>query len=106
LIFLGFIVRNLFLTVGKSIRIFRFWGIPTAPAAIAPPPATGGGGFRVAKSVSGSVLQTVLIQASTTPTDPSSWAQIGSLLPTTNPFIFTDPDAGQYPIRFYRVLSP
>jgi hypothetical protein len=40
----------------------------------------------------------------TDPADPSSWVQIGSLLPTTNPFTFTN--ASLFPMRCYRVVSP
>jgi hypothetical protein len=50
--------------------------------------------------------QTILIQATTDLTDPNSWVQIGSLLPATNPFTFTDTNSAQYPARFYRILSP
>ena len=66
----------------------------------------GNTGFQFNVSEGGSVLQTVLIQATANPTDPNSWQQIGSLLPTTNPFTFTDLDAPQYPARFYRVVAP
>jgi hypothetical protein len=51
-------------------------------------------------------LQTVLIQASTNPADPNSWLQIGSVLPSSNPFTFTDTNAWQYPMRFYRIAAP
>jgi len=53
----------------------------------------------------GSSLQTVLIQATTTPANSNSWVQIGSVLPTSNPFTFTDPDAAQYQMRFYRLVA-
>jgi hypothetical protein len=64
------------------------------------------GGCQITVAEGGSVLQTVLIQASTNPTDPSSWVQIDSLLPATNPFTFTDTNASLFPARFYRVVSP
>ncbi len=67
---------------------------------------TASGGFQFTASEGGSVLQTVLIQATTNPADSNSWVQIGSLLPTTNPFTFTDTNAAQYPMRFYRVVAP
>jgi hypothetical protein len=46
------------------------------------------------------------IQATTNPAAPSSWVQIGSLLPATSPFAFTDTNASLFPMRFYRVASP
>jgi hypothetical protein len=36
----------------------------------------------------------------------NSWLQIGSVLPTSNPFTFTDSTAPQYPVSFYRLLAP
>lgn len=77
-----------------------------APATLASVTPTGGGGFQFTASEGGSVLQTVLIQASTNPADPNSWVQIGSLLPATNPFTFTDTNSAQYLMRFYRVVAP
>jgi len=65
-----------------------------------------GGGFQFTASEGGSALQTIVIQATTNPADPSSWMQIGLLLPTANPFTFTDTNASQFPMRFYRVVSP
>jgi hypothetical protein len=64
------------------------------------------GGFQFTVSEGGSTLQTVLIQATTSPADPASWVQIGSVLPTVNPFSFTDTNAALYPMRFYRVVAP
>jgi hypothetical protein len=68
--------------------------------------STVSGGFQFTISEGGSVLQTVLIEASTNPADPNSWGQIGSVLPTSNPFTFIDTNASQYPARFYRILAP
>jgi Kelch motif/Fibronectin type III domain len=64
------------------------------------------GGFRFTLSEGGNSLQTVLIQATTNPADPSSWVQIGSLMPSTSPFTFADTNASLFPMRFYRVVSP
>ena len=64
------------------------------------------GGFQFAVTAGGGSLQTVLFQATTNPADPSSWVQIGALLPTTNVFTFTDTNASSFPMRFYRVVSP
>src|SRR5260370_1156237 len=77
-----------------------------APATLASVTPTDGGGFQFTASEGGYVLQTVLIQATTNPADPNAWVQIGSLLPTTNPFTFTDTNAAQYPMRFYRIVAP
>ncbi len=68
--------------------------------------ALGGGGFQLTISEAGPILQTVLIQASANPADPNSWTQIGSVLPTTNPFTFTDTNSAPFPMRFYRVVTP
>ncbi len=79
--------------------------VPVSPVLSSAALATSGG-FQFSASEGGSILQTVLIQATTNPADPNSWAQIGSLLPTANPFTFTDTNAAQYQRRFYRVLAP
>jgi len=68
--------------------------------------AFGGGNFQFTATEGGSVLQTVLIQATTNVADPNSWVQIGSLLPTGNPFTFSETNTAQYPSRFYRVIAP
>jgi hypothetical protein len=47
-----------------------------------------------------------VIEATTNPADPTSWVQIGSRLPTNSTFTFTDPNAGLYPNRFCRILTP
>lgn len=64
------------------------------------------GGFQISASLGGSGLQTVLIQATTNPANSNSWVQIGSLLPTSNPFTFTDTNAAQFPARYYRMVTP
>jgi len=79
--------------------------VPVSPVLSSAAPSTSGG-FQFSVSEGGSVLQTVFIQATTNPADANSWAQIGSLLPTANPFIFTDTNAAQYQRRFYRLLAP
>jgi hypothetical protein len=62
-------------------------------------------GFQFTASEGGSVLQTVVIQATTNPADSNSWAQIGSVFPSANPFTFTDTNSGLFPMRFYRVVA-
>jgi len=90
----------------SSADILSVYNPVPAPATMAGGTTTDGGGFQFTASEGGYVLQTVLIQASTNPADPNSWVQIGSLLPTTNPFTFTDTNANLYPMRFYRIVSP
>ena len=65
-----------------------------------------GGVFQFTSSAGGSVLQTVLIQATTNLADPNAWVEIGSLLPTVSPFTFTDTNASVYSMRFYRIVAP
>ena len=72
-------------------------------ANITTPPANG---FQIAVSAGSSGLQTFLIQATTNPADPNSWEQIGSIMPDTSPFTFTDTSSAQYPVRYYRVVAP
>jgi len=77
--------------------------VPT-PASLSCVASSASGGFQLI--VQAGAVQTMLIQATTTPADPNSWVQIGSLLPSANPFTFTDTNAAQYPMRFYRVVAP
>jgi hypothetical protein len=65
-----------------------------------------GGNFKFIATEGGSVMQTALIQATTNPSDPNSWVQIGSAFPTNNSLSFTDTNAAQFPTRFYRVVAP
>ncbi len=64
------------------------------------------GVFQLSGSFGASGPQTVLIQATTDPTDPNSWVQIGSLTPSSSPFSFTDTNAGEFPVRYYRAVAP
>lgn len=65
-----------------------------------------GGGFQFSVTEGGSVLQTVVIQATTNLADPNSWVQMESVLPAANPFVFTDTNASQYPALYYRIITP
>jgi hypothetical protein len=80
------------------------------PIPVAPVLSSGAsmpdGSFQLTLSEGGASFQTILIQASANPSDPASWTQIGSLLPTANPFTFTDTNAAQFPARFYRIVAP
>jgi hypothetical protein len=75
-----------------------------APAALAAsaPPVTGG--FQL--TVQASAVQTTFIEATTNPTDPNSWTTIATNPPTSGSITFTDTAASQFPMRFYRVVSP
>jgi len=80
-----------------------------APAALSQPAALssltpGSGGFQF--SVQASVVETTYVQATTNLLDPTSWVTIATNPPTSSTYIFTDPAAGQFPTRFYRVVSP
>ena len=79
--------------------------VPVAPQ-ISGAASLADGTFRFNVAEGGATLQTVLIEATTNPADANSWVQIGSILPTTNPFTFTDSNAAQFPSRFYRVKAP
>lgn len=63
-----------------------------------------GGSFQFIASLG--APQTVVVQATTNPGDASSWSPIATFMPTNNPFTFTDPDAAQFPARFYRLITP
>ena len=65
------------------------------------PGAFGDGGFQV--QLSGAADQNYILQAST---DLVQWVPIATNLPSASPFYFTDPDATNFPYRFYRVLAP
>ena len=90
---------------GLAAGVYAVNPVPAAAQLSSAAPSAGGG-FQITASLGGSVLQTVLIQATTNLADPNSWVQIGSLLPTANPFTFTDTNAAQNPMRFYRILAP
>lgn len=80
--------------------------IPMPPQISVATPNASGTGFQFIVTEGGSILQTVLIEATVNPADPNSWTQIGSVFPLSNPFRFTDPDANRFPARFYRVVAP
>jgi hypothetical protein len=63
-----------------------------------------GGGFQFTASLGN--LQTVQIQAATNPGAAGAWQTIATFLPTNNPFTFTDPNAAQFPTRYYRIITP
>jgi hypothetical protein len=76
-----------------------------APAVLsAPALSQSGGGFTF--TVQASASRTTLIQATTDPGDSSSWVTIATNPPNGTTFNFTDFNASQFPMRFYRVVSP
>lgn len=76
--------------------------VPASLSGFGPTP---GGGFQFTVQQTG-WIQTTLIQATSTPGDPGSWVTIATNPPTGSTYVFTDPDAGLYSTRFYRVVSP
>ncbi|MDR3459314.1 MAG: hypothetical protein P4N60_17935 [Verrucomicrobiae bacterium] len=52
-----------------------------------------------------SAVQTTLIQATANIGDPSWWVTIATNPPGSS-FSFTDTNAGSFPNRYYRVVSP
>ena len=74
---------------------------PAALAAVTVPPATGGFQF----IVQADAAQTTLIQATTNLGDPTSWVTIATNPPASS-LTFTDINAGHFPNRYYRVISP
>ncbi len=89
---------------GFAPGVYAVNPVPT-PAALATlttaPPVTGGFQF----TVQANAVQTTLVQATTNLADPTSWETIATNLPG-NAFTFTDTNASQFPLRFYRVVSP
>jgi len=73
------------------------------PASLTNPVQLTNGQFRF--TVKTTANRSNIIQASTLLT-PSNWVAIGSLVPTSNTFIFTDTNASGFRFRFYRVLEP
>ena len=78
----------------------------TTTAPQGPPDLFVNGNFQFTVQEPGPVVQTLLVQANTSLTDPTGWVQIGSVLPGSGVFTFTDTNASQFPMRFYRVVSP
>ena len=77
--------------------------VPT-PATLANLAATEDRGFQFA--IQTPFAQTTFVQATTDLSDPASWVTIATNNPPAATFTFTDPDAVQFPMRFYRVVSP
>ena len=61
-------------------------------------------GFQI--NATGMPNQTAQVWATTNLSDITSWVMIGSFMPTTSTFSFTDPNASQFSQRFYSVLQP
>ncbi len=75
------------------------------PAAVRPAPIAAGA-FRFNASLGGPLPSPVPVQATTNPLDPNSWTTIGWLPANSTSAAFTDTNASQYPMRFYRVMTP
>ncbi len=64
------------------------------------------GSFRFTGQETGPIVQTMLIEANVDLLNPAGWVQLGSFLPSSSTFTFTDTNAAQYPKRFYRAVAP
>jgi hypothetical protein len=86
--------------------------LPSLAVNPVPTPATLSGAAMVAGNqgfsftVQANAVQTTFIQATTSPGDPSSWVTIATNPPNGSSFSFTDFNASQFPMRFYRAVSP
>ena len=76
---------------------------PPAPALLTNLVRLPDGQFRF--TVKTTANRTNVVQASTNPV-PSNWMPIGTLVPGSNSFIFTDTNAPGLRLRFYRVVEP
>lgn len=76
--------------------------IPAALAPVIAPPVNGVFTFMVQANA----VQTMLIQATTNLTDPTSWVTIATNPPSSSAFSFSDTNAALYPRRFYRTVAP
>ncbi len=65
------------------------------------PSAFSNGVFQV--QLSGAINQNYILQAST---DLVQWIPIATNTPSASPFYLTDPDASNFPSRFYRAIKP
>jgi hypothetical protein len=94
---------------GNSSPLGSVYVIVTNPAPVAPLASGGGllsnGNFQFMVQQGGPAVQALLIQASTNLTDPAAWVQIGSVLPSSGQFSFTDTNAARYSARYYRILA-
>ena len=75
---------------------------PAVLSAVAMP--TTGGGFSF--TVQAGAVRSTLIPATTNPGDHSSWVTIATNPPSGATFSFTDTNASQFTVRFYREVSP
>jgi hypothetical protein len=57
-------------------------------------------------SIVGAPGSSIVIEASTNLHDTTSWFPLQNLTLTNGFFLFSDPDATNYPSRFYRFRSP
>ncbi len=67
-------------------------------------PPTLDGGFRFTLQIGAS--ETTRIQATTNPANPEAWETLATNPYTSGTLSFTDRNAGLFPQRYYRVLSP
>jgi hypothetical protein len=95
---------------GNASPLGSVYVVVTNPVAAAPLLTAGGasanGNFQFTVQELGGAPQTVYIQANADLTNPNGWVQIGSVLPGSTSFTFTDTNSALYTTRFYRVVAP
>jgi len=95
---------------GNASPLTFVYVVVTNPVPVGPLVSGAGplsdGSFQFTVQERGLAVQTVLVQANANPADPAGWVQIGSVLPGSSMFTFTDTNAAHYPARFYRLVAP
>jgi hypothetical protein len=76
---------------------------PPAPALLTNLARLANGQFRFTARTTAN--RTNIVQAATQLV-PSNWIPIGTVVPGTNSFVFTDTNAPGFRLRFYRVVEP
>ncbi len=88
----------------SSAAIVGVFNPTPTPATLSNLTPVAGGGVQF--TVQCGWVQTTLVQATTNIADPTSWVTIATNPPSTSTYLFSDPAAGGFPMRFYRVVSP
>jgi hypothetical protein len=83
--------------------LLAVWNPTQTPVTLSDIAPNGTGGFQF--TIQAGLPQTTWVQATTDPTDPTSWVTIATNPPTSGTFTFVDPDTSLFPMRFYRVIT-